>query len=277
MTFSPMMNNPMMRKAVMVMNNLQSLGFAGYFSKVLDPDNYYTKQEVERLISEIEKSSYLEVDELPAVGEPNIIYLVPKQGGGKEQWIYSNGTWINIGNTDVDLSEYVKKTEVVDMMYPVGSTLIRTDAVDPATMYEGTTWVKISEGRMLIGANKSYTLGSTGGSANPVLPEHQHTTARHRHAAPPSPEKEERRFLTFTNYNTATGEPIGINQDIGSDITGGGWLYPRVTAVDEMGAFAGAIYTDYAAGANTTKTGVVNIKDKNLPPYLAVNIWQRTE
>lgn len=140
--------------------------FGDYYTK----EQTYTQAQVDNLISQIQQGTYIETDTLPATGEPHIIYLVPKQGGGKEQWIYSNGNWVDIGGTDINMSDYVKVDDVIDMIHPVGDTVIRMDNINPATLYTGTTWQKISEGRMLIGANGTYALGSTGGSAT-----HTHT------------------------------------------------------------------------------------------------------
>lgn len=65
-----------------------------------DLTDYYTKNEVNDIISTIQVGGYREVDSLPQVGEPNYIYLVPKQGGGYERWIYSEDTWVDLGDTD---------------------------------------------------------------------------------------------------------------------------------------------------------------------------------
>lgn len=49
---------------------------------------------------------YLVVDELPDVGSPAYIYLVPAQGGGYDRYIWSDGEWVDIGEMSVDLSNY---------------------------------------------------------------------------------------------------------------------------------------------------------------------------
>ena len=54
------------------------------------------------------------VDELPETGMTNTIYLVPKEDGhGYDEYIYikETGTWELIGDTDIELSRYVKKTD----------------------------------------------------------------------------------------------------------------------------------------------------------------------
>lgn len=54
------------------------------------------------------------VDELPETGMTNTIYLVPKEDGhGYDEYIYikETSTWELIGDTDIELSRYVKKTD----------------------------------------------------------------------------------------------------------------------------------------------------------------------
>ena len=67
-------------------------------------------------IAALKGNHFIVVDELPATGEPNCIYLIPKAGTEtgniKEEWIYVNNAWEKIGDTAVDLTEYAKTTEV---------------------------------------------------------------------------------------------------------------------------------------------------------------------
>lgn len=67
-------------------------------------------------ITALKGNHFIVVDTLPAAGEPNCIYLIPKAGTEtgniKEEWIYVNNAWEKIGDTAVDLTEYAKTTEV---------------------------------------------------------------------------------------------------------------------------------------------------------------------
>lgn len=58
---------------------------------------------------------YVVVDELPTVGENNVIYLVPKDTSGTnnyyDEYMYINSAWELIGDTVVDLTDYVKNTD----------------------------------------------------------------------------------------------------------------------------------------------------------------------
>ncbi len=58
------------------------------------------------------------VDALPTTGTKGVIYLVAHAHGDKDNydeyvWVSSKSAYEKIGNTDVDLSGYVKKTDIV--------------------------------------------------------------------------------------------------------------------------------------------------------------------
>lgn len=74
----------------------------------------YTKDEVQALIGQITTINFEVVSTLPATGASNLIYLVPKAGSGKDvhdEYIWVDGKWELIGNTQVDLTNYYTKAE----------------------------------------------------------------------------------------------------------------------------------------------------------------------
>lgn len=76
--------------------------------------NYYTKTEVGGLIGAIATIQISVVDQLPASGQSNIIYLVPKAGGSgqnvKDEYLWTGSAFEKIGDTEIDLSNYLTKT-----------------------------------------------------------------------------------------------------------------------------------------------------------------------
>ena len=61
------------------------------------------------------------VDQLPSFGETNIIYLVKKSGSAPDihdEYVFVDGKWEKIGNTEIDLSNYYTRAEV-DAKIPV--------------------------------------------------------------------------------------------------------------------------------------------------------------
>ena len=59
---------------------------------------------------------YLVVEELPEIGENNTIYLVPKSTSKTnnyyDEYMYINSAWELIGDTEVDLSDYLKEEDL---------------------------------------------------------------------------------------------------------------------------------------------------------------------
>lgn len=92
---------------------------------VSDLANYYTKtetytqNEVNDLLAGVTGISIEVVDTLPATGTNGVIYLVPHSHGTGDSydeyvWVSSKSAFEKIGNTDVDLSGYWSKTELVE-------------------------------------------------------------------------------------------------------------------------------------------------------------------
>lgn len=86
-----------------------------------DLSNYYTKTEVNDIISSQTHIELKVVDALPATGEDNTIYLV-KDTTTYKQYIYTEGAWVEIGDTEVDLSDYYTKAQVDAKIDAIPST-----------------------------------------------------------------------------------------------------------------------------------------------------------
>lgn len=115
--------------------------------------------------------------------------------------------------------------------YPVGAIYLSVTEVDPSSLFGGT-WVRIG-GRFLLGADTTYTAGSTGGEA-------AHT-------------------LTIDEMPKHNHEVDNLNA------SGSATPFMTVQAQDKRG-FGGNVQTMYAGGGKA---------HNNLPPYLAVFMWQR--
>ncbi len=95
---------------------------------------------------------------------------------------YSKEELLELNNTYQNTTINNVKSGLLDAFYPVGSIYLSVtdDTVDKVATKFGGTWVKYSEGRMLVGANSSYPVNSTGGSSSVTLsttnlPNHSHT------------------------------------------------------------------------------------------------------
>ena len=90
-------------------------------------------------------------------------------------------TSVNGQTGDVTVTERSVK-QLIDIIYPVGTYYETTDnTFNPNTAWAGTTWQKITDGRVLIAGGGDYTVGNNYGEKT-----HKITTAempKHNHAA----------------------------------------------------------------------------------------------
>lgn len=84
----------------------QVTNLQNYYKK----DQTYSKTEIDDIIAALQGMNFVEVAELPTENiDPNTIYLVPKTGGGYTRWWHSTTEgWLDFGDTDVDMTDYLK-------------------------------------------------------------------------------------------------------------------------------------------------------------------------
>lgn len=163
------------------------------------------------------------------------------------------------------------KTDLVNLIYPVGSIYTSVSSTSPGTLFGGT-WVKL-ENRFLLGAGSSYTNGATGGEATVTLtvgqlPIHKHT------------------FNGSTSYTSYGGNHShtfrGGNASGGSgtyvDMYSGSPGFPKTRDVTDAVVANNhilAAHTITVAGTISVNTGGGGAHN-NMPPYLVVYMWKRT-
>lgn len=140
------------------------------------------------------------------------------------------------------------ETLMLDNIYPVGSIYMSVNNADPGTLFGGT-WARIKD-RFLLSAGDTYNAGTTGGEAEHTLSQSElpniHGEAR----------------LGWTDSSAAG---IMITETSGA-------LSAANTTVNyarnnlASGTYKGKLVFDVGGGA----------AHNNLPPYLAVYMWQRT-
>ena len=88
---------------------------------IITAKGYQTQSQVQSLINSavgnITSIKYQKVTSLPATGSNGVIYLVAHSHGTQDIydeyiWLAESKTFEKIGNTDIDLSAYIKKSEV---------------------------------------------------------------------------------------------------------------------------------------------------------------------
>ena len=130
-------------------------------------------------------------------------------------------------------------TAMLNLVYPIGSIYMSVNDVDPSVLFGGK-WEKL-EDKFLLGSG-SKALGSSGGEENHTLseaemPSHNHGTAKGG-------------IVTATN---ATNITRYITYQTENEITPGKYW---------------TAYTLYTGSSQP---------HNNMPPYLTVNMWKRTE
>lgn len=160
--------------------------------------NYFDKEQIKSMLGTTSALDFKIVDSLPTANiNATTIYLVP-YGNEYEEYFYINNKWEMLGSTKVDLSDYVRKDEIIitnengttkavggisagtilkgknvlqvleDILYPYVAFSISVDSITPSTaVYEiGTTatitgvTVKITNGSRSITNLKLYDSSS---------------------------------------------------------------------------------------------------------------------
>lgn len=129
----------------------------------------YTKSQVDNLIGSVSTISITVVQTLPTTGQSNTIYLVPQNPSNPDiynEYVYANNTWVNIGSSEIDLSDYYTKTEsdakYVDWesnSYLGAKNLNSTPYSNESRTSYGITWTVNADGTVT--ANGTATANST--------------------------------------------------------------------------------------------------------------------
>ena len=141
------------------------------------------------------------------------------------------------------ITEKISKT--LNSVYPIGSIYMSVNSADPGTLFGGT-WQQIKD-RFLLSAGDTYAAGTSGGSAKATLPSHTHTVGSNDYQ------------LWGAKKGAGSTEP-------GNQISGDAKYYAAVK---------GNSTANYKWLASVDSTGVSDVSNANMPPYLAVYVWQR--
>ena len=138
-------------------------------------------------------------------------------------------------------------SSIIDVAYPVGSIYISSSTMHPSITFGGV-WEHFAEDKFLLSAGSTYANGSTGGSATVTLTSAQSGMPAHSHK--------------YQDYNTTytlktTNRKPGTSTAVayGTSLTAGGGATERTSS------------NNTAANASQAH--------ENMPPYLAVCMWER--
>lgn len=153
-----------------------------------------------------------------------------------------------------DKSLEINGKTVFDMVYPVGSIYMSVNATSPATMFGGT-WVQIKD-KFLLSAGDTYKAGATGGEATHKLTKSEipnYKIGGIPEAVPGNHDNWSNGGITGGNLGNASSSKKGVanNKDVLTITSGTQWSY-------------------------SIRTNGGDQPHNNMPPYIAVYIWQRT-
>ena len=149
---------------------------------------------------------------------------------------------LKVGTPIID-SHATPKKYVDDMwekIYPVGSIYMNVNAVDPSLLFGGT-WEQIKD-KFLLASGDTYAVGSEGGSADAVVVAHIH---KGQYTIGANESNQFNIIATQVNGETTNSTVLAPSSSTTSD-----YIKSPITGEDGTG--------------------------KNMPPYIAVNVWKRT-
>ena len=178
------------------------------------------------------------------------------------------------GKADINHIHSNLTYEILDAVYPIGSIYMTSSSISPSILFPGTYWDKI-EGKFLLGSSSTYTLGDEGGSTDAIVPYHTHTQKEHTHTQ-----------NSHDHYFAESGISVILQGNISWSYSSarvmstqsGSNYYPYSSANTGGLSRKNATNSTTATNQNTTATNQssgVNGTGKNMPPYRAVNTYER--
>ena len=163
----------------------------------------------------------------------------------------------------VDPSGTIDNSSFINLIYPVGSIYMTTDAtIDPNVTFGVGTWVKIKD-RFLLGSGDTYTSGNTGGAATVALQTKHMPPHTHSQASCTNPGNHAHNTWNIFSFKHSSG---GVTTTCTGEPGDG-----RGNATDGNGGHTHTITLNSTGGEN----GSV-VAHENMPPYKVVNMWERT-
>ena len=197
-----------------------------------------------------------------------------------------------------DLSDKINSSFAltIDDIYPVGSIYMSVSSTSPSTLFGGT-WQKI-EGRFLLAASSSYEVESTGGSNDAIVVSHTHSASTnstgshshtisggsHSHTASSSSSGSHTHYLMYGTNRFSSNSGGGYDAGSGtryqssSDKTASAGSHTHTITVNTSSSHS---HTVASAGSHshtvTVSSSGQSGTGENMPAYIAVNVWKRTE
>ena len=228
-------------------NPVQNKVITGALNGKANSSHTHTKSEITDFPSIPSKTSDLTNDSgfITSSSLPTKTSDLTNDGDGSNVFVKDNDSRLSDARTPLahtHLSSDV--TDLIDVIYPVGSIYMSVNSVNPSTLFGGT-WEQI-EDKFLLASGTSYSNGETGGSEDAVVVNHNHLI-----------QNEDYYFVGKKKTDSAGTKRVNVPTS--------GTNYAYVSSGNNA----------FGNFGTTNKIGESGT-GKNMPPYLAVNIWKRT-
>ncbi len=205
------------------------------------------------------------------------------------------------GNGNIIANTYIKKSDWLNLVYPIGSIYMSTNSANPSTLFGGT-WTAWGSGRVPVGINASETefntVEKTGGEKAHVLttaemPAHSHIVGAHAHGLNNHTHAISPLSISTTSSGTHTHD-LTYETDTASGsakhrvVPNGSGSYTGSSAgTKSAGAHTHTVAiparNTYEASGNTASSGPFDSgiqgsgsTHNNLQPYITCYMWKRT-
>lgn len=177
----------------------------------------------------------------------------------------------------------VTSTELLNLIYPIGSIYMSVREVSPQT-FLGGSWRKI-EGKFLLSASSTFPAGTSGGNKDAVVVAHTHalsgsavSNGAHTHTVSGTSETGgSHSHNVGRDRDCASGSANWSVHTAGT--SGAGGTSPTSTHNGHTHNVSGTAASDgahtHTLSGTATSTGVSGT-NANMPPYLSVHMWERT-
>lgn len=189
---------------------------------------------------------------------------------------------IRIDGTDKEIRDAnaLHEEDLLERLYPIGALYLSLNLTNPNS-FLGGVWERV-EGKFLLGADDTYAVGTEGGSADAVVPTHNHAGSvtiasggEHTHSLSGTANSAGAHIHSMGNiWSNGAGQNSAYTVSSKRKLNTRNTTSAGVHTHSLSGSAKTAGAHTHAGSVSIADTGV-SVEGKNMPPYLAVYVWKR--